>query len=75
MFSLKNVPGFIKYVNNPVPKDKINNPKQMNLNITFFTTKNSIIIKSKLIMIIHKNADKKVLPKKVIKDNLTFNTY
>ena len=45
------------------------------LNITFFTTKNSIIIKSKLIMIIHKNADKKVLPKKVIKDNLTFNTY
>ena len=62
---LKNVPGFIKYVNNPDAKIKINNPKQMNLNIIFFTTKNSIMTKSKLIMLIHKNADKKFLSKKI----------
>ena len=55
------MPGFIKYVNNPVIILNINKKIIINLNIIFFPAKISITNINNEKINIHKNVDKKAL--------------
>ena len=72
-FSLKVIPGFIKYVNKPVTTLNINENVTINLNTIFLITKNSSININNEKINMHRNVDKKVLSEKLDKlDLLTF---